>query len=49
VDVEYKGDIPDRYFTAAISRNKTLSGVLNILKMSDVGFRLEGRKLTVTP
>src|SRR4029078_13659117 len=35
VDVEYEGDIPDRYFTAAISRNKTLTGVLKILKLSD--------------
>jgi len=49
VDVEYQSNIPDRYFTAAISRDKTLSGVLKILKLSDVDFRLEGKKLTVTP
>ena len=49
VDVEYQGNIQDRYFTADISRNKTLSGVLTILKLSDVDFRLEGKKLTVTP
>ena len=49
VDVEYHGNIPDRYFTADISRNKTLSGVLKILKLSDVDFKLEGKKLTVTP
>lgn len=48
VDVEYQGNIPDRYFTADISRNKTLSGVLKILKLSDVDFKLEGKKLTVT-
>jgi ferric-dicitrate binding protein FerR (iron transport regulator) len=49
VDLEYKGNVPDRYFTADISRNKTLSGVLTILKLSDVDFRLDGKKLTVTP
>jgi len=49
VDVEYQNNMPDRYFTADISRNKTLSGVLTILKLSDVGFKLEGKKLTVTP
>ncbi len=49
VDVEYQGNIPDRYFTADVSRNKTLSGVLKILKMSDVNFKLEGKKLMVTP
>ena len=49
VDVEYKGNVRDRYFTADISRNKTLSGVLTILKLSDVDFKLEGKMLTVTP
>jgi transmembrane sensor len=49
VDVEYQGNIPDRYFTADISRNKTLSAVLKILKLSDVDFKLEGKKLTVIP
>jgi len=49
VDVDYQGNIPDRYFTADISRNKTLSGVLKILKLSDVDFKLEGKMLTVTP
>ena len=49
VDVEYYGDIPDRYFTADISRNKTLSGLLKILELSDIDFKLDGTKLTVTP
>ena len=49
VDVEYQNNMPDRYFTADISRNKTLSGVLTILKLSDVDFKLEGKKLMVTP
>ncbi|MBL7699037.1 MAG: DUF4974 domain-containing protein [Chitinophagaceae bacterium] len=49
VEVEYQGALSERYFTAAISRNKTLSGLLNILKQSDVDFQLNGNKLIVRP
>jgi transmembrane sensor len=49
VDVEYQGVIPHRYFTAVISRDKTLTGVLEILKLSGVEYKLEGKKLIVTP
>ena len=49
VDVEYHGNIPDRYFTADISRNKTLSGILKIFELSDIDFKLDGKKLIVTP
>ena len=49
VDVEYQGTIPERYFTATISRHKTLSGLLNILKQSDVDIELEGSKVIVRP
>lgn len=41
VDVEYKGSIPVRYFTADISRNKNLSDILKILELSNIHFRLE--------
>ena len=49
VEVEYQGKVPDRYFTADISRTKSLSGVLKILKLSDIDFQLAGKKLIVTP
>lgn len=49
VDVKYEGTIPERYFTADISRNKTLSGVLKILEQSNIHFEIQGRTLTVTP
>lgn len=49
VDVEYHGNIPDRYFTADISRNKTLSGILKIFELSDIDFKLDGKKLIVSP
>ncbi len=47
VEVKYEGNVPPRYFTADISRNKTLSGVLKILELSNIHFKLEGRTLTV--
>ncbi|GAO42724.1 FecR family protein [Flavihumibacter petaseus] len=48
VEVKYEGDIPARYFTADISMNKTLQGVLKILELSNIHFRLEGRTIIVT-
>lgn len=48
VDVEYQQNIPERYFTAIISRDKTLTGVLEILKLSDIDYKLEGKKLVIT-
>jgi transmembrane sensor len=48
VDVEYKDNLPERYFTAIISRDKTLTGVLEILKLSDIDYKLEGKKLVIT-
>ena len=41
VDVEYKANIPVRYFTADISRDKNLSAILKILELSNIHFRLE--------
>ena len=49
VDVVYEGDVPVRYFTADVSRNKNLSSVLKILELSKIHFRIEGKKLIVTP
>jgi transmembrane sensor len=48
VDVDYQVNIPERYFTAIISRDKTLTGVLEILKLSDIDYKLEGKKLVIT-
>ncbi|HZW71264.1 MAG TPA: FecR domain-containing protein [Hanamia sp.] len=56
VDVEYKGSIPVRYFTADISRNNNLSAILKILQLSNVHFKMEedsslghSGKITVFP
>ena len=56
VDVEYKDNIPVRYFTADISRDNNLSAILKILELSNIHFRLEedsspghAGKITVLP
>jgi transmembrane sensor len=49
VDVEYQQGVPERYFTADVSRNKNLSAVLKILELNRIHFRIENRKIIVTP
>lgn len=49
VDVEYAGPVPNRTFTADISRNTNLSEFLRVLEISNIHFRIEGRKLIVLP
>jgi transmembrane sensor len=49
VDVEYQQGISERYFTADISRNKNLSAVLKILELNRIHFRIENRRIIVTP
>lgn len=49
VEVEFKGNVDDRSFTADISRNKNLSTVLKIFGMSNIHCRVENRKLIVMP
>lgn len=49
VDVVYEGTMPERFFSADISRNTHLSVFLKVLEESDIHFRIEGRKLIVMP
>lgn len=49
VDVEYAGPVPNRTFTADISRNTNLSEFLKVLELSNIHFRIVGRKLIVLP
>jgi hypothetical protein len=48
VEVVYEGEIKDKKFFGIISRNSNLSNVLQMLKASDIKFRIEGKKLYVT-
>ena len=47
VDVSYSGNISADHFTGKISRNISLAKVLKILELSDVHFKIEGRKIIV--
>ncbi|MBS1602640.1 MAG: FecR family protein [Bacteroidetes bacterium] len=49
VDVVFEGRIPDEKFDGEITRNNNLTEVLKILQLSNVHFRIDNNKVTVTP
>ena len=49
VDISYEGKIPERQFGGKIDRNNNASEVLKILRETKVHFRIEGKKIIVTP
>lgn len=49
VDVSYEGKIPQRQFSGKIYRNTSALKVSDILSYKQIHFRLEGRKIIVTP
>ncbi len=53
VQVEFKGDLPERYFTGGVHRDADLSELLKILMLNDIHFTLmndhKNRKLIVEP
>jgi ferric-dicitrate binding protein FerR (iron transport regulator) len=49
VEVSYQGDIPGRTFTGTMPRTVSLSHVLEVLTLSNVHFKVIGRKIVVTP
>jgi transmembrane sensor len=49
VDVVYQGQLPDHEFQGRIQRDLLLSDVLKGLESDQIHFKLEGRKLIVTP
>jgi len=49
VEVVYEGKIPDLEFLGKMQRELDLSEVLSILEKSGVRFRVDGRKIIVTP
>lgn len=49
VEVVYEGDIPKREFWGKIHRNTKASEVLKILERYGIHFRIEGKKIIVTP
>ncbi len=49
VEVQYIGKVPDEHFTGKLPRNTNLSNVLKILSMSEIQFKIEGKKIIITP
>jgi ferric-dicitrate binding protein FerR (iron transport regulator) len=49
IDVVYEGDVSGRTFSGGISRDANLSEMVRLLEVSKIHFKMEGRKLTVTP
>jgi len=47
VDVEYTGRIPQDTFSGRMSRNVSLMTVLDLLKVSEIHYRISGKKLIV--
>lgn len=48
VEISYSGNIPTDRITGKMSRNFTLSKVLKVLELSDVHYKIEGKKIIVT-
>jgi transmembrane sensor len=48
-DIAYAGKIPDDEFVGKIARSAKLSQVLRILELSKVNFKLQDKKIIVTP
>ncbi len=49
VEVVYEGNVGNRYFTADISRGKSLASLLKIFELSNIRFKIEGKRLVVMP
>jgi len=47
VDVEYSGRIPQETFSGRMSRNVSLMTVLDLLKVSEIHYRITGKKLII--
>jgi ferric-dicitrate binding protein FerR (iron transport regulator) len=47
VEVEYMGAVPTDLFVGKINRSENISGVLRILELSKVQFKIENRKIIV--
>jgi hypothetical protein len=49
VDVVYQGDIGDDTYGGRINRNSKASEVLTILGRNHVHYKIEGKKIIITP
>ncbi len=49
VEVEFKGDITDDGFSGKVSRSVPLSKLLKVLEQYEINFKIEGKKIIVSP
>ncbi len=49
VEVVYAGKVPERKFTGEITRNAKLSELLKILELSDINFKIDDRRIIISP
>lgn len=49
VEVVYEGKIPEKEFVGKVPRNSDINEVLQILRLSKINFRIEGKKIIVLP
>jgi transmembrane sensor len=49
LEIEYTGTMPDRLFTGELYRNLSFAEALKILDFAKVKFKIEGRKVIVSP
>ncbi|WP_341841438.1 FecR family protein [Chitinophaga caseinilytica] len=49
VEVEYRGNVPDRRFDGEIQRDLPLQDVLDGLRVSGISFTIEGSKIIIQP
>jgi transmembrane sensor len=49
IDVSYEGKIPAGHFSGTVNRNANISQILKILELSNVHYRIEGRRMIIIP
>jgi transmembrane sensor len=49
IEVSYEGKIPSGHFSGTVDRNANISQILKILELSEVHFRIEGRRIVILP
>lgn len=49
VDIQYEGTIPQRAFSGKMQRDLNASQVLDLLSFTRIHFKIEGKKIIVTP
>lgn len=49
IEVSYEGKIPSGHFSGTVDRNANISQILKILELSELHFKIEGRRIVILP